>query len=321
MRFTVRRVIVVPRNGYINRMQAMASASVLAGELKAEFSVSWLPQVAAPAPPATLFNLEAVSDFVTEAELNEILGNDLNSFPRYVNSHFVPGVGRVVTFAGHDRGEQPLMSELLHELKSLDWGVLVIVAGGRFSSTAGSQPVAWDSDSFRAARKSWYQNLELSPEIDRLRPVTEWEPFVGLHLRYSDRSHQTPSRTEIRRAVVDLCKKFGVSRVFLASDSSEQLDYWRELLPKLGLSPWILETNVPGEFTGAQLALADWKALTHAKAIVYFAESSFGYEAAVASGGFAESTSLAPNKLVSAGVQAKSLIANVLSAPKRRGWY
>ena len=317
----MQRVIVVPRNGYINRLQATASASIIADQLGAEMAVCWSPQKAAPAARETVFGSDSSLKFVTEPELAEILGFDLDSFPHYVNSHVVSGVGRVVTFAGHERGEQPLMTQLAKELQSSDWKVLVIVAGGRFALEAGSQSIDWDSEKFRTARKSWYQALELAPEIENSVNSIARESFIGMHLRYSDRSHQAPSRSEIQRAVVSECGRLGVSRVFLASDSLEQREYWQKLLPTLGIIPWVLETENFSGLTGAQLALADWRVLGRSQALVYFAESSFGYEAAVASGRFTESIALEPNKLVSAGVQAKSLIANVLSAPKRRGWY
>ena len=321
VRLSVQRLIVVPRNGYINRLQSTASASILADQLGAELSVCWLPQVAAPAARETVLGTDSSLKCVTEPELNEILGFELGSFPHYVNSHSVTGAGRIVTFAGHDQGEQPLMTQLAQELQSSDWEVLVIVAGGRFSLDAGSQSIEWDSEKFRTARHSWYQKLELAPEIENSVNSIKGEPFIGMHLRYSDRSHQAPSRTEIQRAVVNLCGEAGVTRVFLASDSVEQQEYWQKLLPTFGLSPWILETNTHCELAGAQLALADWRVLGHAQALVYFAESSFGHEASVAGETFTKSIALEPNKLVSAGVQAKSLLVRVLSAPKRWGWF
>ena len=317
----MQRVIVVPRNGYINRLQATASASIIADLLGAEMAVCWLPQEAASAARETVFGPDSSLKFVSEPELTEILGFGLGLFPHYVNSHIVSGVGRVVTFAGHERGEQPLMTQLAQELQSRDWHVLVIVAGGRFALEAGSQSNEWDSEEFRSARQSWYQALKLAPEIENSVNSISRKSFIGMHLRYSDRSHQTPSRTEIRRAVVGLCEQLCVSQVFLASDSVEQREYWQKLLPTLGITPWVLETDSHIKLAGAQFALADWRALTHSKAIVYFAESSFGYEAAVASGRFAEGISLEPNRFVSAGVQAKSLMANILSVPKRRGWF
>jgi hypothetical protein len=321
VRLSVQRLIVVPRNGYINRLQSTASASILADQLGAELSVCWLPQVAAPAARETVLGTDSSLKCVTEPELNEILGFELGSFPHYVNSHSVTGAGRIVTFAGHDQGEQPLMTQLAQELQSSDWEVLVIVAGGRFSLDAGSQSIEWDSEKFRTARHSWYQKLELAPEIENSVNSIKGEPFIGMHLRYSDRSHQAPSRTEIQRAVVNLCGEVGVTRVFLASDSVGQREYWQKLLPTFGLSPWILETNTHCELAGAQLALADWRVLGHAQALVYFAESSFGHEASVAGETFTKSIALEPNKLVSAGVQAKSLLVRVLSAPKRWGWF
>jgi len=316
----MRRVIVVPRNGYINRLQATASASILAAQLGAEFSVCWLPQKAAPAACETVFGPAPSLKFATESQLNEILGFDLGSFPHYVNSHVVSGIGRVVTFAGHEQGEQPLMTELVQELESSEWNELVIVAGGRFFLEAGGESNEWDSEKFRAARQSWYQSLALAPEIENKVNSFSNERFIGLHLRYSDRSHQAPSRSEIKRAVMSMCEQAGVSRVFLASDSVGEREYWQNLLPTLGLIPWELDTEILSELAGAQLALADWKILGQAQALVYFAESSFGYEAAVSSGRFATSIALEPNRFVSAVVQAKSLLANVLSAPRRRGW-
>lgn len=320
VRLSVQRVVVVPRNGYINRLQATASASIIADQLGAEMAVCWLPQEAAPAARDTVFGSDSSLKFVSEPELTEILGFGLEAFPHYVNSHVVSEVGRVVTFAGHERGEQPLMTQLAQELQSSDWEVLVILAGGRFSFETGSQSNEWDSEMFRTARESWYQTLELAPEIENSVNSIPSEPFIGMHLRYSDRSHQAPSRSEIQRAVVSKCQQLGLNRVFVASDSLKEREYWRKLLPTLGIFPWVLETENCSEHAGAQLALADWRVLGRSQSLVYFAKSSFGYESAVASGKFTESIALEPNKLVSTGVQAKSLIANVLSAPKRRGW-
>lgn len=316
----MKRVIVVPRNGYLNRLQAMASASILAEQLGAEFSVCWLPQPAAPAPGVVVFGETSGLAFISESELQMILGSSLESFPLYVNSQDVSGVGKVVTFAGHDLGEQPLMSELSQELRVSEFDYLVLVAGGRFSESVGSQSIDWDSEDFRELRRGWYQALEFSPDIDSVWPEFVREPFLGLHLRYSDRSHQTPSRAEIERAVVELCGSSGIERVFIASDSRKERDHWSQLLWKLGLSPWFFESNLVGEFSGDTAALVDWRILTHAQAIVYFGESSFGYEAAVASGNFNASVALAPNPLVSLGVRTRKIAGIVLGAPRRRGW-
>jgi hypothetical protein len=318
----VKQVIIVPRNGYLNRLQAMASASILAESLGADFSVCWLPQTAAPAPQEVVFASDSELRFIPESELERILGFSLESFPRYVNSHDVSDIGRVITLAGHDLGEQPLMSDFAQALSADDSEFVVILAGGRFSLNSGSQPVTWDSVDFRNERSTWYRTLKLAPEIDSVWPKLTGDPFVGLHLRYSDRSHQTPSRAEIKRAVVNLCRSAGINRVFVASDSLKERDYWCQILSGLGLFPWVVDTDyVPAaEFMGDVLALIDWRILANAQATVYFTESSFGYEAAIASGNFDQSVALPPNSLLSLGVQVRGVVQNLLGAPKRRGW-
>jgi hypothetical protein len=318
----VKQVIIVPRNGYLNRLQAMASASLLAESLGADFSVCWLPQTAAPAPQEVVFASDSQLRFITETELERTLGFSLASFPHYVNSHDVSEIGRVVTLAGHDLGEQPLMSDFAQALHAGDSETVVIVAGGRFSMNSGSQPVTWDSLDFRNRRFTWYRTLELAPQIDSVWSGLIGEPFIGLHLRYSDRSHQTPSRSEIKRAVVNLCRSTEIDRVFVASDSRKEREHWCEILSGLGLFPWVFGADLVShaEFTGDVLALIDWRILATAQATVYFTESSFGYEAAVASGNFDQSVALPPNVLLSLGVQVRGVAQNLLGAPKRRGW-
>jgi hypothetical protein len=318
----VKQVIIIPRNGYLNRFQAMASASLLAKSLGADFLVCWLPQAAAPAPQEVVFASDSELRFITESQLERILGFSLESFPHYVNSHDVSEIGRVITLAGHDLGEQPLMSDFAQTLHVGKYESIVIMAGGRFSITSGSQPVTWDSVDFRNDRFAWYRTLELAPQINSTSSGLIREPFIGLHLRYSDRSHQAPSRSEIKRAVVNLCERTGIDRVFVASDSLKEREHWCETLSGFGLFPWVIENDfVPHtEFTGDVLALIDWQFLVTAQATVYFAESSFGYEAAVASGNFDQSVALSPNMLLSLGVQVRGVVQNLLDAPKRRGW-
>jgi len=298
----------------------MASASILAQELEAEFSVCWLPQPAAPAPREVVFGEASGLVFTSQSELQTILGYSLESVPHHVNSHDVSGVGKIITFAGHDKGEQPLMSELANELRFSGFDCLVIVAGGRFSQSVGSQSIDWDSAHFQGLRRDWYQALEFAHDIDSVWPDLVREPFLGLHLRYSDRSHQTPSRSGIKRAVAELCRSSGIERVFIASDSRKERDHWFDLLKDLGLSPWFFEPDPVGEFTGDAVALIDWRILTHAESIVYFGESSFGYEAAVASGTFNASVALAANPLVSLRVRIRKMAGTLIGAPKRRGW-
>ena len=98
----LQRVIVVPRNGYINRIQAWASSATLATELGASCSVMWEPETVAAAAASDLFRDDAIaSTFITAHELTTLLGQPHDSLPRYLTVMRPKGV---VVLAGHDRG-------------------------------------------------------------------------------------------------------------------------------------------------------------------------------------------------------------------------
>ena len=321
---SVKKVILVPRNGYINRLQAMASSAILAESIGADFHVFWESEPIAPAPCESLFDLSSFTPetFLAGGIVEKFLGCSLGEFPRYVTNRVAFKVGSVVALAGHDRGEQPLMDEFAHLVHKVNPVALVIAAGGRFSLQAGSKPVTWDSPEFQLQRADWYQKISFAPEIEFACLQSSVEPSLGLHLRYSDRSHQAPSRREIANAVLSLVERTGINRMFVASDSRHERENWLEKLREMGLDAWSLPPDmiVGSENYAARAALVDWRILSSTSGMVFFTESSYGYEAAVASGCFESSIGLDPNPLVSLRVRLGKHAANIASAPKRRGW-
>jgi hypothetical protein len=309
----VKQVIVVPRNGYINRLQAMASAAILSDSIGADFRVCWESDSVAPATYEALFNLSSFppGTFINSHEVEEILGCSLSEFPRYVTGLLVPRVGQIVTLAGHDRGEQPLIDELARVVGDTSPVTLIIAAGGRFSLDVGSQPVTWDSPEFQVNRAKWYQKILFAPEIESQCSNSFRQPSIGLHLRYSDRSHQAPSRREISTAVLKLVESTGIKRVFIASDSLTERARWLEKLRGLGLDAWSYVSDTPSGSTNSLdlAAMIDWRFLSRTSGSVFFSESSFGHEAAVASNCFQSSVSLNPNPFVGLRVRLETLMA------------
>ena len=322
---SVEHVVVIPRNGYINRLQAMASSAILANEISASFRVLWESDVAAPAPIELLIAAESLpqGSFLDQEDLSEILPFRIDEFPQYVSRCESNQGERVVTLAGQDRGEQPLMGELSQVVEQWRPKILVIAAGGRFSLEAGSQPVTWDSPMFRALRMSWYDRVKFVSEIDSSWPELLGQPSLGLHLRYSDRSHQTPSRREVLRAVRTLVERTGVNRVFIASDSTRERERWLSTLGNSGLDAWSYSpklVSTPKVNPAVVMALIDWRILGKTAGSVFFTESSYGYEAAVASGNFETSLALDPNHFVRLRVGVSNHVKNLTGARKRRGW-
>lgn len=308
----------------------MASSALLATHLDANYRVCWTYESAAPASRDLIFEDQSAQrtpdevgiDFIDEEELTESTGLAVQEFPPYLQISKTPRGGSVLTLAGLDRGEQPFMSELSHLISDTQPEFVVISAGGRFSIQHGSDSVTWDDRFFRTQRCEWYGRLRLNAEIDSVWPELAGLPSLGLHLRYSDRSHQTPSRSEIRRACLQLGSESGISRIFVAGDSYKENERWLEELEAFGFNVWSARdiAHFADGMRDGVSALVDWRTLSACERIVFFTESSFGYEAAVATGKFESSIGLSPNPLVTIRTRLGYHLSNIWSAPRRRGW-
>jgi hypothetical protein len=82
--------------------------------------------------------------------------------------------------------------------------------------------------------------LPFTPELEnRVEAfVAGRQPYVGLHLRFTDRSLQAPSQRATMAAVKRLSEQESVSSVFVAADSPETRDEWMGRLQQAGLEPW-----------------------------------------------------------------------------------
>jgi len=316
-------VVVRPLSGYANRLQAIVSSALLAEDLGAELIVCWEESPVAPVAAAAVLDPAWCSAHVrSAAEVRDRLGVDPTRIPDYLA---VDIEVRTITLAGLDKGEQHFMPELRTALADLpDEGVLVLSAGGKFTLDGDAVLTLDQERGFRARRAAAYARLPLHPDIeDRAAVAAQHRPFIGLHLRYSDRSTETPWTRAIAPAVRSCAESEETSSVFVASDTAAQRQRWTQRLQSLGLEPWSAD---PGDYPrsdprSTRGALVDWRILTRAEAMVYFSASSFAEEAAVASGRFDESVGLSASAMRTAWVRAGQYVDAARTYPRRHGWW
>ena len=314
MNISLRRVVIVPRNGYVNRLQAITSAQAVAHSLGATLGIGWERQQAAPVDVGAVLDLRAV-----KAEFLDLA----SSLPGAMQADGVPvGITRgsdgVVSLAGGMAGEQVLMPALRRELEK---GIneLVIVAGGKFWLPGGQHLTTQQADQFRSVRQELYSDLKLNAEIEgqASRVVSQLPArFLGLHLRYSDRNQQAPGRRSIREALISL-RDDVEGNVYIAGDDPSRVAEWRQWLDQHGCNTWTNETSQADVESRKANALVDWRILGAAHRLVYFAESSFGEEAAVASGYFDDSRGLECNRVRSTAVRGAGHFRNLVTYPSR----
>ena len=316
-------VVVFPQSGYANRMQAMASAAILADSIGAVWHVCWELQPVAPVSPLEIFESSLIADhFISSDEARARWGLSKAELPLYLTHDHVK---RRTIVAGHDRGEQSLMPGLRQILQTEKPDTIAMVAGGKFDLHGDSVLTGPQASSFRRNRQAFYEELRFTSSIEdsAARAATQHGPFVGLHLRYSDRSLEAPWRHRIWPSLRGVLELADTEAVFIASDSARERDRWVTRLNDRGMSPWTIhpESVDRSNPLSAAGALVDWRILTRSSAMVYFSASSFAEEAAVASGAFDRSIGLAGSPSRALWVRGREYATAAATYPTRHGWW
>jgi len=308
----VRRVVVVPRNGLANRLQAWASAAILAKQWEAPLHVVWEPEEVLPAPAEVLFARAMVSESFSSPDLIQQLTQQTHSdLPRYLSRR-----GDVIVLAGHDRGEQEFMVDLVAAVAaSPDPVSVILIAGGNFHLPG--------VDDSRNERSVFYRGITWSDQVcDRVmaaQPPTS--PYLALHIRQTDRAIDAPSSRALRAALRRLRQMHPSERgLFISADSPEALVSWTDVAVREGFAPWSLPdvSHQRNGTSGIVDAAADWILLSRATALVHPGASTFSTEAAVASGYSGGSVALRAGPILRAMRRAKELLRAVATYPSRR---
>lgn len=275
MKHALDQLVIVPRNGYVNRLQAWASAVILGAQLDTPVSVVWEPERIAPAQALDLFSESAVRRTFWDVEqVTSVVGGAHQDLPRYLT---LDPDRRIVVLAGHDRGEQAFMGELLSALAApCEPTSLVVIAGGKFHLDT--------HEDFDRQRRVFYEAVPWRADIgDAVAAAThERSPYVGLHVRGTDRSREAPPAHAVREALARL-KELGPTSLFIAADTEDARLRWTDEALSLGFEPWSRASVNRDRTVVAEGvdAVIDWRVLGKAQAIVHAASSSFGAEAAV----------------------------------------
>ena len=313
------RIVLVPRNGLGNRLQAWSSASILARAWHVPLDVLWEPEPAAPAPFDQLFAgppefTGLNQSWLNRSALDEFIGAPHEDLPRYLT---MSDDGRLAVLAGHDRGEQVFMDQVVALNERVGQPLtLVIIAGGLFH-LHGSSPDA--ERVFTAERREFYSSLQWHSEIlHRAVEVSPTGDYVALHLRTTDRSLEAPTDRVISSALAHMHSQLGIDSLFIAADTSEGRETWSTRARSLGFEPWSVDDTDFSRVTlsGGRSAAVDWLLLSRAQAITFAAASTFSWEASTAAG--CETWPLVAGSFTKRLRRGRSHLRNVITYPSRK---
>lgn len=306
------RVIVIPRNGYANRLQAWASAQALADHVGAPLEIVWEAEAVATTPADAIFSPDLITEhFVSGSLVEDLLGMPHVDFPRYLTA--LPD-RRVIVLAGHDRGEQAFMADLSQLLSTLTAPTtLVIIAGGLFQLDSST-----DAES---ARRDVYRGLAWSARLNELvTAAREDHPtFAALHVRQTDRSRQAPSDAAIRAGLRHLRDLVPERSLLICADTDAARRRWAEESRTLGFQPWSVEGVHfdRGSSDNGLYALLDWRLMASATGVVHPNASTFSTEAVVAGDVAETSVALRAGALTQAGRGLRAAVETVTGRIRR----
>lgn len=308
----VTRVVIVPRNGLANRLQAWASADILAKHWAAPLCVVWEPEEVLPAPADVLFTGSLVSESFSSPNLiRDLTQLGHSELPRYLSRG-----DDFVVLAGHDRGEQAFMADLAAMVEASTRPVSVIlIAGGNFHLP--------EIDGTHLKRGAFYRGIRWSDDVhDRVASAQPPDfPYLGLHIRQTDRSIDAPSSRSLRTALGNMKKQHpDVRSLFISADSPQALEMWTQFARREELEPWSLPhvEHQRNKTLGIVDAAADWLLLSRAKALLHPAASTFSTEAAAASSHPEESVALRPVQILRVARRARQFLHAGMTYRARR---
>lgn len=313
MDHALERIIVVPRNGYANRLQAWASSAILAAQLDVPLAVMWEPEAVAAAQPGDLFSASLIRrTFMPRTELDNYLGQPHEGLDRYL---WVDPSRRLIVLAGHDKGEQVFMEALPAAMGDASApSTLLVIAGGKFT--------LFPDEDFVQQRRIFYSRMAWSEAIDSgyAQARAEHSSYLGAHIRGTDRSLEAPTRKTLNRGLEQLALQSSERSLFIAADSASAGANWCERSKAMGFQPWV-RSNLQHDRSMAAAgvdALIDWRLLAAAEAIVFTQASSFGEEAAVATGHFGNCIPLAAGPGIQRLRAARDTGHSAVTYPARR---
>jgi hypothetical protein len=292
------KLVLIPINGLVNRLRAMASAAIFAEQHSMSLDFFWIATNVMNCNPLEVFSSE-----FCQAHFKSVDNNSSLDFLASQREEIFAVKGSDLLVAGGRSGEQKYLAKvketLIPNAKILR---LIIKSGGLFHDCEHIGCV--DCKSFREKRADFYRAIGSSTpvmsEVDFLESKLGSD-FIGLHIRQTDKSRD--ERVSINRMIRELKKELKKKdlykefpRVFVCGDDPRGLEEVSRLLNKLRIENLVrLDIDFNREnSSNAISAYSDWLMLSRATKIFFYGNTSFSYEAAVLGGVFDQSVHLEP---------------------------
>lgn len=288
------KIIAIPRNGFGNRMQMLASSYLMATQLNAELFVYWTEQPVFRAPHQEIFEEIPGVNFLDYSTADSPSTLELPTFTNYDRDK------NRITLKNLRVGDQAFMPTLRRMLDKFP-GVaeIWIESGEKF--LLDQRRTFKDSASFRESRMAFYDKVKFNKRIienSKLLLSQLGNEYCAMHIRDTDRKSETVNNERLIKEIFRNRPNVKVSekKIFIASDDSIRGTELKDLLIQKDLEVFFDADKVRDRLnpTEVQGSIVDWLALKRAQSVISFGGTTFSYEAVVAGNSFNSRVHLKP---------------------------
>lgn len=286
------KIYVLPVNGYVNRLRAIASASIFATHFGEDrIGVIWNKEKIAPSHYSKF--LQQQQDKIQLLDVKEL---EIRDFPNF--KHIPEGISfnrdkRFILLKGGKMGEQFYLAELekLLEEKAFNRFRLLIVSGGNFFLSAVTV------EQYEKKKSQFYNQLKFSSEVLNLVNKFKYEvteSYIAVHIRSLDLRSKNPSLRQVIKKITEINFNKNLP-IFIASDSQYKKNKLYRKLVKLDFT--VLTHSGPLDRLKEDSAVStifDWIIIANSSLLIC-GESSFSEESVFMSCGLTRRIALKPS--------------------------
>jgi hypothetical protein len=288
------KIIAIPRNGFGNRMQMLASSYLMARQLNAELFVHWTEQPVFRAQHQEIFEEIPGVNFLDYPTSDSPILLELPTFTNFDRDK------NRITLKNLRVGDQAFMPTLRRMLrKHPEASEIWIESGEKFS--LDQKRTFNDSASFRESRMAFYREIKFNKKIienSKLLLGQLGSDYRAVHIRDTDRKSETVNNERLTKEIFRNRSNVTApeKRFFIASDDAIRGAELKDLLIQKDLEVYFdagknRNRLNPNE---VQESIVDWLALKGAQSVISFGGTTFSYEAVVAGNSFNSRVHLKP---------------------------
>jgi hypothetical protein len=291
------KIIAIPRNGFGNRMQMLASSYLMARQLNAELFVHWTEQPVFRAQHQEIFEEIPGVNFLDYPTSDSPILLELPTFTNFDRDK------NRITLKNLRVGDQAFMPTLRRMLRRYPGASEIWIESGEKFSLNQKRSFK-DSTEFRKSRLDFYKEITFNKRIvENSHSLLSQlgSEYCAIHIRDTDRKSETVNNESLISEILGnhSNRKVSEKKIFIASDNTMRGAEIKDLLKQKGFEVFFdadknRDRLNPDEVQGS---VVDWLALRGAKTVVSFGGTTFSYEAIVAGNSFDSRVHLKPKIL------------------------